>query len=235
MMRTTATTLFTLILCAGVAGAGDDTKTKTAPPPPAKKADAKPAPATKAAPAAKADPKTAAKPAPSKEAAAPGMPEKPTIPTALVDATKTQRGTWRCTGAMMGPDGNEAYKTKMTGKVKADLDNMWLRTEFAETKSKAAKYPFKFHSYTTFSDKDQKWKRVMVDNWGGVAQGWSTGPDATGKVTWEMDMASDMGTAKFRDYEEPVAGKKREVHMWGEMSPDKGKTWMKVYDITCKK
>jgi hypothetical protein len=188
------------------------------------KVDAKVKPADKGAPA----------PAPTEGA----MPTKPTIPTQLTDAAKKQKGTWTCKGDMMGPDGNPAYKTTFTVKAKLDLDNMFIRADMAEKKSKSAKYPFKFTSYTTYTDKDAKWHRFMVDNWGGWATGWSTGPDATGKTVWEMDMSGPMGTSKFRDHEEPAAdpkvAKRGGMHMWGEMSMD-GKTWVKVYDSTCTK
>jgi hypothetical protein len=43
-----------------------------------------------------------------------------------------------------------------------------------------------------------------------------------------------MGEAMFRDHEDltdPKVGAK----MWGEMSTDKGKSWVKVYEMTCKK
>jgi hypothetical protein len=168
----------------------------------------------------------------------PAMPEKPTIPTQLTDMAKKMKGTWICKGDMMGPDGNPAYKTQFTIKAKLDLDNMFIRADMVEKKSKSAKYPFKFTSFLTYTEKDQKWHRFMVDNWGGWATGWSTGPDATGKAVFELDMSGPMGTSKFRDYHEPAAdpklAKRGAMHMWGEMSMD-GKTWVKVYDSTCTK
>jgi hypothetical protein len=201
-------------------------------------------PAKPAGGAVKADAKVDAKVKPADKGAPTttppegAMPEKPVIPTQLKDAAKKMKGTWTCKGEMMGPDGNPAYKTTFTVKAKLDLDNMFLRADMAEKKSKAAKYPFKFTSYTTFTEKDAKWHRFMVDNWGGWATGWSTGPDATGNTVWEMDMSGPMGTSKFRDHEEvaadPKVAKKGGMHMWGEMSMD-GKTWVKVYDSTCTK
>ena len=191
--------------------------------------------AKKKAPDVKADVKVDAKaqikPAePAPKAEAPAMPDPP---AEMVAAAKAMRGTWRCTGEMFdNPDGT-GRKTKFTVKVAVDLDKFWLRANFAEAKQKGLKYPFKFTSYKTYSAADSKWHQVMVDNWGGISTGWSTGPDAAGKTTWELDMSMMGQTVKFRDYEEPGA-KKRQIHMWGEMT-ENGKEWKKVYDSTCTK
>jgi hypothetical protein len=178
------------------------------------------------------DPKTAdIKPKVPEEQPAP-MPEKPTPPPELLAMAKAVKGTWSCKGEMTGAQG--AYKTKFTVKNKLDLGNMWIKSDMTQAKSKAAKYPFKFTGFTTYSAGEAKWHRVMVDNWGSIGKGWSTGPDATGKTTWEMEMTGSMGSSKFRDYEEP-GPKKKQMHMWGEMSMDGGGTWVKVYDATCTK
>jgi hypothetical protein len=42
-----------------------------------------------------------------------------------------------------------------------------------------------------------------------------------------------MGAGMFKDHGD-MTDKKVGMHMWGEMSMDKGKTWVKVYDMTCK-
>jgi hypothetical protein len=209
-----------LLAFAGTAAAGGDKTTDTA----------KKAPETKPAP--KPDPKAPAKEVKAEPPAAPAQPDP--APEVLA-AIKAQRGTWRCTGEMFDDPVNPSVgrKTKFTIKVNADLDKFWVKSDFAEAKTKLRKYPFKFTMYKTYSAVDSKWHSVMVDNWGGTATGWSTGPDAAGKTVWEMDMTMMGQTVKFRDYEEPGA-KKRQVHMWGEMSMD-GKEWKKSYDSTCKK
>jgi hypothetical protein len=38
----------------------------------------------------------------------------------------------------------------------------------------------------------------------------------------------------FREIGESGADKKAGMHMWGEISVDKGKTWIKLFDMTCK-
>jgi hypothetical protein len=43
-----------------------------------------------------------------------------------------------------------------------------------------------------------------------------------------------MGEVMFRDHED-MSDPKAGVKQWGEFSMDKGKTWTKVYELTCKK
>jgi hypothetical protein len=73
----------------------------------------------------------------------------------------------------------------------------------------------------------------MIETGGGLSQGESKGMEG-GKLDWELASKGPMGDAMFRDHidaSDPKAG----VKAWGEASMDKGKNWMKVYEITCKK
>jgi hypothetical protein len=101
-----------------------------------------------------------------------------------------------------------------------------VQTTFTET---AKKQGYKFESYRTFDGK--KWHGLMVDNMGGSEVSMSDGPKEN-HVMWEGTGRSSMGEAKSRHHEE-MAGK--ELKMWGEWSMDKGKTWVKGYEATCKK
>jgi hypothetical protein len=69
-------------------------------------------------------------------------------------------------------------------------------------------------------------------NGGGQMIGTSDGMK-DGKMTWNMDMMSPMGGAMFRDYLDTTD--KAGLKAWGEMSMDKGKSWFKEYEMTCKK
>jgi hypothetical protein len=121
----------------------------------------------------------------------------------------------------------------MTGRMKIALsaDKWWLQSTFD---SKMGKDPFHFESYTTFDAAAKKWRRVMVETGGGWLNGESAGMKDN-KIDWDMTSHSPMmGESMFRDHEDltdPKAG----VKMWGEFSADKGKTWTKVYEMTCKK
>lgn len=150
----------------------------------------------------------------------------PPAPSAEVAAfVKANAGTWKCTGKMYMPDGSAA-DMKATIKTKFALDKFWAQISFVETK----KNGFKFESYRTFDGK--KWHGVMADNWGSHEVSWSDGPK-DGKTMWEATSRSVMGEAKGRHYEELPNPK--ELKMWGEYSMDKGKTWMKAYEASCKK
>lgn len=217
-MKNFTITAMTLLAFVATAAAGDD-----------KAAEKK-----KAAPDPKADPKAAQVKAPEPAPApAPAPPAQPDPPAEMAAAIKAMRGTWKCSGDMSRDDGT-TYKSKFTVRVAADLDKFWIRADFAQAKSKDAPYPYKFTAYKTYSTADSKWHQVMVDNWGGISTGWSTGPDAAAKIVWEMDTTMMGKAVKFRDYEEPGA-KKGTIHMWGEITDDGGKSWNKVYDTICRK
>jgi hypothetical protein len=177
---------------------------------------------------AEAQPKAEPRPGDPKPSQMPEMPEmKP--PPELAELAKAAAGTWKCKGQGMD---HTMKMADMTGtlKVKLELDSWWLHSSF---ESNMGKEPFHFESFVSFDATTKKWKRVMVESGGG----WSTGETASatgGKVDWELSMHTMMGEAMFRDHEDasdPRAG----TRMSGEFSPDKGKTWMPVYTMVCKK
>ena len=120
-----------------------------------------------------------------------------------------------------------AMTATMTSKT--EMGGWWIHDTFD---AKMEKKPFHFESYTTFDGASKKWKRVMVEMGGG----WSSGESAsTGpKQDWELTTHSAMGDGQFRDHVD-TSDLKAGVKAWGEMSMDKGKTWTKVYEMTCKK
>jgi len=178
-----------------------------------------------------ADPKMAPKAADAKAAdpKAGGMPEmKP--PQEVADMAKAAVGTWHCKGQAMDAATNKMIDMTGTMKVKLDLDGWWLHGSF---ESKMGNKPYHFESYTTFDPASKKWKRVMVHGGGAWAAGESAGPK-DGKVEWDIGMHTGMGDMMFRDHEDmtdPKAGMKNS----GEASIDKGKNWMPVYSMACKK
>jgi hypothetical protein len=184
----------------------------------------------------KADPKAgdmkaAAKPdakapaAPDKAAAMPEM--KP--PAELAEMAKGAGGTWHCKGQGMDHTMKMVDMTA-TMKIKLDVANWWAHASF---ESKMGKEPFQFESFTTFDPKSKSWKRVMVESGGGWLSGESAGMKDN-KIDWELTSHSAMGDGKFRDHED-LSDAKAGAKMWGEFSMDGGKTWTKVYEMTCKK
>lgn len=239
-MKTFARTMLSMVMTAGLCTAALSTAQAQTPAKPAAPAAApaaaKPAPAAapaaaKAAPAAakpaaapvapKADP-VAAKAEPAKPAAPPAM---PTAPTEVAAMAKTA-GNLRCTGLGFSPMGE--MKMVATVKNKLDLDKWWLHTSFAETGGTK----FKFEAFTTYDAASKKWTRVMVDNFGSHEVSTSDGVKDN-KIVWEGTTKSAMGTMAGRHHEDMTNPK--ETKMWGEYSMDKGKTYMKAYEMTCKR
>lgn len=166
------------------------------------------------------------KPADAKPAGA--MPDM-TPPKELADMAKASTGSWTCKGQGMD---HTMKMTDLTGKMKIALsaDKWWLQASFD---SKMGKEPFHFESFTTYDAAAKKWKRVMIESGGG----WSNGETAgmkDGKIDWDLTAHSTMGDAMFKDHED-VSDPKAGAKMRGEMSMDKGKNWVPVYEMTCKK
>ena len=150
-------------------------------------------------------------------------------PAELAAMAKMTSGTWTCKGQGMDHTQKMVDMTA-TMKMKLDVANWWMHATF---ESKMGKEPFQFESFTTFDPTSKKWKRVMVESGGG----WSTGESdgmKDNKVDWNLTSHSMMGEVMFRDHED-MSDQKAGVKQWGEFSMDKGKTWTKVYELTCKK
>ncbi len=147
---------------------------------------------------------------------------------ALATAFKALKGSWKCKGTMNDMTGN-SMNTTATAKWSQDLDKMWIRGDLSIPKMKGAKRGMKMTFYRTISG--GTWYHLSVDNMGGWGSATSTGPDASGKVTWDGE--DHMGSQSFKahDYEQP-GEKKGTMHLWGEVSMD-GSKWMPAYDMTC--
>ncbi len=173
---------------------------------------------------AKADAKAGA-------AAAPAMPEKPKPPEEIKAALKAMgKATKNCTGQGMGPDMQMA-DFKGTVAMKSDLDGWFIRTTIKINigKGKTAS-KMTMEQLSTYDAKLAKWRVVGVGNDGSTMMGTAEMKD--GKYEFAGDTTGGMGTAMFKDHgdmTDPKAAK-----WWGEMSMDKGKTWTKVYEQTCK-
>ena len=151
-------------------------------------------------------------------------------PAELAAMAKGAAGIWHCKGQGMDHT-MKMVDTTGTMVLKLDVNSWWIR---ATLDARLGKEAFKFESFSTYNPATKKWTRVMVESGGNWASGESAG-EKDHKVDWELTTHSAMmGDAMFRDHEDmsdPKAGAK----MWGEFSPDKGKTWTKVYELTCKK
>jgi hypothetical protein len=182
-----------------------------------------------------AQPKQGDKPvAPTKEAkAVEQKPAMPTVPPELVEMAKSATGTWKCKGESMEPDGSKSIITAVN-KSKADLDKWWI-VENLEVKGMKAMGPLKITTYTTFDAASKKWRRVSMTNSGGQMVGTADATPMGQPMVFNLDTLGPMGAGQFRDHTDPSDMKTAGLKVWGEMTLDKGKTWIKVYEMACKK
>jgi len=184
-----------------------------------KMADPKKAPAGAGSAAAAAKPATEA----------PKKMEMPKPPAEVEALAKVMAGNWKCTGKSADmADMKTMSDMKIAMAMKLDMNKWWISGTLKAT----GKMPFNASMFMTYDTPSKKWYRVMVDNWGGSETAWSTGLKDN-KVVWEGEGRSSMGTMKARTTEDMKGPK--EVAMKGEGSMDNGKTWMTMWEATCKK
>lgn len=157
-------------------------------------------------------------------------------PPEEIKTTLKQMGTrMNCTGTTWGgPEGKTEMKMKSTGTQALALDGWFIKGAMTITMGEGKnKGTLKIDSYMTWDGKLGKWRSIGAANDGSIMVGTSEMKD--GKMSGMSDMYGGMmGDGKFRetgDMTDPKAG----VKMTGEMSKDGGKTWNKVYEMTCKK
>lgn len=199
---------------------------------PAKAPAPAPAKAPAQAPARAPAPAPAKAPAPAPVPAKqppPKAPAPPPPPPELDTMAKASVGFWRCKGdewdSMTGTKG----PVTATNVVKLDLDKWWL----AETLEVRGRMTFKMLTYSTYDALSRKWRRLAIMN-GGTHMVGTADAMKDGKMTWNLDLIGPMGAGLFRDHmdvSDPRAGMK----VWGEASMDKGRSWTKVYEMTCRK
>ena len=150
----------------------------------------------------------------------------------LVAAAKAMKGKWKCSGNMTMPDGSSRASVS-TMKAGVDLDKMWITMEMVEKKSKTNPNPMHMKMFRSYNAASKTWTSLMMDNMG--YSGRETSTDVMGgKMTFTGTTEMDGKSMMMKDMEEPDAATKA-IHVWGEFSMDKGKTWMKGYDISCKR
>jgi hypothetical protein len=150
----------------------------------------------------------------------------PKIPQEVTDLAKITSGTWKCTGtATLAPDPEAALTATLRSKV--DLDGFWIHDTLD---AKIGKARLKYEAFTTFDGK--KWRRVLLDNRGSQALGTCDGVK-DGKMDWNLDVMGPTPAAMFRDHLDATDPKL--LKLSGELSSDKGKSWTKVYGMTCKR
>ena len=157
------------------------------------------------------------------------MPKPPAEVAAMVKMAGA-RDTCKGTGLGMDMKSEVPFKGTLTRRV--ELDGWWIHETMTGTIGTGrAAGKMKMESYMTYDPKIAKWRTLAVMNDGSQMVG--TAEIKDGKLEAQSDTVGGMGSGMFRDHGD-MTDKKVGMHIWGEMSMDKGKTWTKVYDMTCK-
>ena len=152
--------------------------------------------------AAAGDPKDAKAPA------AKDMP-MPKPPQEIADMGKMMSGTWNCSGKAYMPD-NSAVDMKGTMKSKVDMNGFYMHDSWS---SKMGKMDFTFESYTSYDAAAKKWRRTMVDSFGGMMVGTSDGINSplageamyrSADIRWQIDKPDVMTRPSARDSKSPM-------------------------------
>jgi hypothetical protein len=154
--------------------------------------------------------------------------ETPKPPAEVATLAKTLGGKLKCTGTSKDMNGAD-QKVTVVVKSKVDLDKWWIADTIEVTMGKTKD---KMVSYTTYDAKSSKWRRVAVGTGGAQTIGTSDGLK-DGKLVFTMDTTSAMGSAQMRETTD-ITNPKAPT-MIGEMSMDKGKTWIKGWEVACKR
>jgi hypothetical protein len=103
------------------------------------------------------------------------------------DVIKKSAGSWRCTGAAKGPEGQEMKYTS-TWSVKPTMGGHWYAITYK--RSKAGPMPaFEGQATVGYSTADKKYSMIGFDSWGG----WINLSSADGAVY--TGQSADMGKA----------------------------------------
>lgn len=159
--------------------------------------------------------------------------EVPKPPAEIAASLKAMGARGRCTGTGLGHDMKTMVDFKGVTTNKKTLDGWWIQSSMTGTVGKGkTSTKMKMESYMTYDTAAGKWRTLGVMNDGSSMQGWAEMKD--GKWEGTSEMTGPMGSGQFREHGD-MTNPKAGMTMWGEISMDKGKTWIKVYEMTCKK
>ena len=161
--------------------------------------------------------------------------EAPKPPQEIADMMKAMTGSWKCEGTFSGMTGGAAMKYTSTMKPKTELNGFWVHEAVTITPSDKKAMPgnFMIEAYMTYDSAAKMWRRVEMMSDGGLMVGTSSGM---------KDMKMEMTGTNWSSHGESMmktsidnSDAKKGIHIVGQMSMDKGKTWTALFDETCKK
>ena len=161
--------------------------------------------------------------------------EAPKPPQEIGDMMKSMTGSWKCEGTFAGMGGGAAMKYTSTMKPKSELAGFWVHESVTITPSDKKAMPgnFLIEAWMTYDSSAKMWRRVEMMSDGGLMVGTSAGA---------KDMKMEMNGTNWGPHGESMmkttvdmTDMKKGIHVVGQMSMDKGKTWNQLFDETCKK
>ena len=160
--------------------------------------------------------------------------EMPKPPQEIADMMKAMGGNWKCEGTFTGQPGM-TMKYTSTVKPKTELGGFWVHesVNIKPADKKMMPGDFMIEAYMTYDSNAKKWRRVEMMNDGGMFIGTSDGMKDN-----KLEMVGDtygMHGQGMMKVNIDATDLKKGMHVTGQMSMDKGKTWSPMIDETCKK
>jgi hypothetical protein len=159
--------------------------------------------------------------------------EMPKPPQEIADMVKSMGGNWKCEGTFTGMGQTMKYTSTVKGKT--ELGGFWVHetVDIKPADKKAMPGDWVAEAYMTFDPTSKKWRRVEVMNDGGMYMGTSDGMK-DGKLEMVGDTYGPHGQGMMK-INIDATDMKKGMHITGQMSMDKGKTWTPLLEETCKK
>ena len=140
-------------------------------------------------------------------------------------ASAIGNGTWSCTGTAL------VRKMTATRTSRLEMGGTWMHDT---VEAKLGNDPFQFEVYTSYDANGKHFHRVMVESDGGIGDG-EGHPTAGAAIDFLLDTHGPRGDGLFREHIDWTNAATTGATATGEVSSDKGKTWVKIYELTCKR
>ena len=140
-------------------------------------------------------------------------------------AAKSLIGTWRCQGNMVSLETGKLADSKGVLKTSIDLDHWWITSTYVEAK----KVGVKFTTHRTYDASNHVWTRLDITNIGRYAIS-SAPPAVDGEQRFMSVPGKNEPTLRAI---ERADGKT--ISITSDSTRDGGKTWARLYELTCKK
>lgn len=132
-------------------------------------------------------------------------------------------GTTACTGTALGKQMTASRASHL------EMGGVWMHDT---VDAKLGSEPFRYEVYTSWDPNGKHFHRVMIESDGNLAEG--EGHAAAGSaIDFQLDTHGPRGDGLFREHIDWSDGKA--VKSVGEVSADKGKSWVKIYELACRR